>query len=115
MQYAVVEIGGKQYKVKVGDILAVDKQDAVKDSISFEKVLLYVADDGHVVFGKPYIDDAKVTGKVLGTSKGPKLRVARFTAKSRHRRVIGFRPSVTEVEIREIKVSPRSKQQAAIG
>jgi len=107
MEYAVIEIGGKQYKVKNGDILELDHLKEEKDNVSFDKVLLHV-EDSSVNIGKPYLQNLTVTGKILEHLRGEKIRVARFTAKSRHRRVIGFRPSLTRVQIGKISAISRS-------
>ena len=109
MDYVIIETGGKQYKAEVGSILTIDKVDA-KDSVSFDKVLLRVSGDSMEI-GKPYISGVVVTGKVLGNKKGNKIRVARFTAKSRHRRVIGFRPSLTRVQIEAIGAAKKSASE----
>ena len=106
MEYVVIETGGKQYRVKPGDVIEIDRVEGSNGSISFERVLLYVA-DGDVKIGKPYVAGITVEGKILEQARGKKIRVARFTAKSRHRRVIGFRPSLTRVQIG--KISSQSK------
>lgn len=104
MEYVVFEAGGKQYKVTAGDILEVDNIKSSDGSISFDKVLLHVS-DGTVMIGKPYLEQINITAKVLENFKGKKIRVGRFTAKSRHRRVIGFRPSLTRVQIEKISTA----------
>ena len=115
MQYAVIETGGKQYRVSLGDVLQVDSISGASDTISFDKVLLFV-DEAGVKIGKPYLSGTKVTAKVIKTAPGDKIRVARFTAKSRHRRVIGFRPMLTTIEINDIvdakESTPEKKSKA---
>lgn len=102
MEYVVFETGGKQYKAQKGEIIEVDNLPAAKNgSVSFEKVLLYVR-DSDVKIGKPYIENIKVKAKILENLKGEKIRVARFAAKTRHRRVIGFRPFVSRIQIEGI-------------
>ncbi len=108
MEYAVIETGGKQYRVAPGQIIEVDKLEASNGSVSFENVLLYVSDAG-VQIGKPYLVNMSVAGKVLKSGKGDKIRVARFTAKSRHRRVVGFRPQITTVQIEKVVESAAAK------
>jgi large subunit ribosomal protein L21 len=71
-------------------------------TISFEEVLLTSSDD-NVVVGMPYIKGASVTAKIVEQLRGGKVRVAKFRAKSKYRRVTGFRPSITKLEIVEIK------------
>lgn len=112
MEYAVIETGGKQYRVIPGDIIEIDKISGSEDSISFDKVLLYVS-DGEISLGNPHIGGTAVLGKIISSGKGDKVRVSRFTAKSRHRRVIGFRPSITRVEIQKILRSKPSGSAVA--
>lgn len=103
MKYAVIESGGKQYKVSEGDVIEVDKVSGEKDQkIIFDKVLLLVA-DGAVLIGKPILPDVKVEGTILEQKKGEKIRVAKFKAKSRHRRVMGFRSQLTSIKIEKIE------------
>ncbi len=104
MQYAVIKSGGKQYKVSAGDTLTVDKIDlGDKKNFTFEEVLLFV-NDGKVTLGKPSIKDAVVTAALVDQVKGDKIRVAKFKAKSRYRKVMGFRPQLTILKIEKIEV-----------
>jgi|ERR1700722_1436081 len=99
MKYSVVASGGKQYKVTVGQVLEIDKIDVdAGSSYLFDKVLLTV-DGDTVQVGAPYLDNVAVGAKVLGQTKGDKIRVAKFKAKVRYRRVQGFRAQLTKVEI----------------
>lgn len=102
MKYAIIESGGKQYKASEGSVLEVDKIDLKEGNThKFDKVLLYTA-DGVCQIGKPLLNGISVSGKVLGQVKGDKIRVAKFKAKSRYRRVQGFRPSLTRIQIEKI-------------
>ncbi len=104
MQYAIIKSGGKQYKVSAGDTLTVDKIDLEgKKNFTFEEVLLFV-NDGKVTIGKPSIKDAVVTAALVDQVKGDKIRVAKFKAKSRYRKVMGFRPLHTILKIEKIEV-----------
>jgi large subunit ribosomal protein L21 len=112
MEYAIIETGGKQYKVTPGMILEVDRLSEKNDSILFEKVLLHVNGE-ELNIGKPYISGFAVSAKVLEEVKGDKIRVARFLAKSRHRKVTGFRANLTKIEIKEIvKNAKKDTKQA---
>lgn len=103
MKYAILKIAGKQYKVSEGEIFEVDKLEGEKgEKLTFEEVLL-LNDGKDVKVGQPYIQGAKVTAEILEQLKGEKIRVAKFKAKSRYRRVIGFRPQLTKIKI--IKIS----------
>lgn len=112
MEYVVIEIGGKQYRVGAGDIIEVDRITQDSDSISFDKILLAVNGED-VKIGKPYVDGANVSAKLLENFKGDKIRVGRFTAKSRHRRVIGFRPSLTRIQIEKINIGSKVSTSAS--
>lgn len=102
MKYAVVKIGGSQYKVHEGDIIKIDKLPLEEGKeIVFEEVLLLV-DGSQVKIGQPFVYKAKVKAKVIAQEKGDKIRVARFRAKSRSRKVRGFRASLTRIKIEEM-------------
>jgi len=101
-KYAVVKIGGSQYKVAEGDEIAVDKIDGEKGkSLNFEEVLLFV-DKKRVTIGQPLVKNAKIKAEIVDQFKGKKIRVATYKAKSRYRRVKGFRPLLTRVKILSI-------------
>lgn len=119
MEYAVIRTGGKQYRVKPGDVIEVDKLPVLKDqSITFDDVLLWVL-DGQVKVGTPIVSDVKVKAKVLDQKKGEKIRIAKFKAKVRYRRVMGFRAQLTRIQIEKIesgkigKASPLTPSKTA--
>lgn len=101
MDYAVFRSGGKQYKVSKGDIIEVDRLNVVGKEIIFDDVLLWVSNN-ETKIGTPKLK-VKIKAKVLGQIKGDKIRVAKFKAKVRYRRVMGFRPSLTRLQIEDIK------------
>ncbi|MDD4351919.1 MAG: 50S ribosomal protein L21 [Candidatus Gracilibacteria bacterium] len=97
--FAVVEIGGSQYKVAEGDKLEVDKLQAKEgETLKLDKVLLI---DSKI--GTPYLEGAVVEAKVLGATRGDKIRVFKMSAKKRTRKVTGSRSYLTEIEIVKIK------------
>src|SRR3989344_5152549 len=101
--FAVIETGGKQYTVSVGDIVDVELLGEYNegDEIIFDKVLL--SDDGKsATIGTPYIDGAKVTAKYLGLKKGKKITIIRYKAKSNRDRKQGHRQKYSQVEIEKI-------------
>lgn len=98
MEYAVIQTGGKQYKVSPGMMLDVDSLKDAKGEVTFDKVLLHVNGDV-VAVGTPHLTGLVVSGRVLGAKKGEKIRVSKFKGKSRYRKSIGFRESLTSVEI----------------
>ena len=107
MKYAVIQTGGKQYQVTEGDTIEIEKiLGKVKDKIDFDKVLLVVNED-KMEIGKPLVKRAVVTAEIVEQKKGLKIRVAKFRAKSRYRKVKGHRQRITVVNIKKIKTSPR--------
>ncbi len=101
--YAIVRSGGKQYKVSEGDIINVQNLNSEDSKVVFEDVLL-LSNDGDMKIGKPNIPGAKVSAKILENKKGDKIRVAKFKSKVRFRRVTGFRPHLTVIQIEKISV-----------
>jgi len=101
--YAIIETGGKQYKVQEGDILLVEKLNyQVGDGFSFDKVLAYSNKDGKVEFGTPYLNNVKVDAKVLEHGKGKKIIVFKYKAKKNYRKKQGHRQPYTKVQIEKI-------------
>lgn len=110
-KYAVIKTGGKQYRVAEGDVLAVEKLSEEKgESFTFDQVLL-VVDGKKVSLGQPLIDQGKVEGEVLEHFRGPKIKVAKFKAKSRYRRVQGHRQELTRVRIKKIAEVPGGRKR----
>lgn len=104
-EFAVIEAAGKQYKVKVGDIVSFDKPfEGFKagEKITFDKVLL-VETGADTKVGTPYVDGAKVEGIFEAEGKSKKILVWRFRAKSRYSRKYGHRQPFTSVKISAIK------------
>ncbi|MEK7163937.1 MAG: 50S ribosomal protein L21 [Patescibacteria group bacterium] len=98
---AVVLIGKSQYLVSKGDVLEVDLGQDVTS-------VLMIIDGDSVQVGNPTVKGAVVKTKVIGESKGDKIRIATFKAKTRHRRVMGFRAKYTKLSIEDIKFSHKS-------
>ena len=101
--YAVVDFQGHQYQVAEGQEIVVDRLEEKEGArVKIDSVLLLVNGDD-ILIGDPLIDGAKVTAKVLEHFKGEKVRVAKYRAKSRYRRVRGFRPQLTRLKIEKIE------------
>ncbi len=99
--YAVIQTGGKQYKVEVGDQILVEKLEAdVNAEVEFETLL--VADDSGVKVGKPILEGVAVRGKVLEHGKGKKVVVFKYKPKKNIRTKRGHRQPYTKVEILSI-------------
>ncbi|WP_026893741.1 50S ribosomal protein L21 [Clostridiisalibacter paucivorans] len=100
--YAVLETGGKQYRVQEGDVLFVEKLDTNEgETHSFDKVLLVSGDNG-VNVGRPYVEGAKVEAKVLDHGKSKKVIVFKYKAKKDYRRKQGHRQPYTKIQIEKI-------------
>jgi large subunit ribosomal protein L21 len=101
--FAVIETGGKQYRVAPGAKLKIEKLEAAPEaSVTFDKVLLTV-DGDTVVMGTPTVKGASVTAKVLGQERADKLIVFKYRHKVRRRTKNTHRQPYTEVEITSIK------------
>lgn len=98
--YAIIETGGKQYKVKEGDIITVEKLAAESD-YTFDKVLS-VVDGENASFGAPYVSGASVTAQILEEGRGKKITVYKFKAKKNYHRKKGHRQPFTRVKIGRI-------------
>ena len=97
--FAIIETGGKQYKVAAGQKIKVEKIIPAKgDAVSFDKVLLKVNGD-NVEVGAPYIAGAKVSGTIVKQARDRKKIIFRYHSKTRYRKLKGHRQHYTEVEI----------------
>jgi len=101
--FAVIQIGPRQYLVKQGDKLVIDKLDLQPGKTLTVKEVLLLTDGDKTTIGQPHVKDASVDLKLEKTDKGDKLRVARYRAKSRYRRVVGFRPMLSSLTVTAIK------------
>ena len=101
--YAVIQTGGKQYKVKAGEELSVEKLDGkVGDEVHLDKVLLISKED-KVIVGRPVLENAKVVAKITKQARGPKIVVYKYKRRKRYRKKQGHRQDFTAVTIMEIK------------
>ena len=99
--WAVIKTGGKQYIVKEGHTISLEKIEGDKDSkITFAKVLALGGEK--VIVGTPLVDKAKVTGKLVETYKDKKIRVVKFKSKSRYLRTRGHRQQKSKVLVEKI-------------
>ena len=102
--YAIVESGGKQYKIAKGDVLKVEKlPNKVGETVQIDKVLM-VVDGEEVSVGKPPIKGAKVVLEVVRLVKGKKVIVFKYKPKKDIRKVRGHRHQYTSVKVKDIKV-----------
>jgi len=111
--YAVIETGGKQYRVELGSELAVERLDAAPgETITFDRVLL-VADGEAAQIGTPIVAEATVMGEVLRQDRGEKLIVFKYRPKARHRSKKGHRQEQTVIRVADIRVNGRSAADEA--
>jgi large subunit ribosomal protein L21 len=103
--YAVIKTGGKQQKVKIGDVIEVEKLVAEGDTVEFHP-LLVVDDDGATHVGAEAAK-AVVVAKPLGDKKGDKVKVFKYRPKSGYARKTGHRQLLTVLEVTEVKMAPR--------
>ena len=100
--YAVIETGGKQYKVSEDEVVFIEKLEAeAGDTVTFD-VVAVGTDDG-IKVGTPYVDGAKVSAEVLKNGKGKKIRVATYKPKKGEKRTLGHRQPYTKVQIKSIE------------
>jgi large subunit ribosomal protein L21 len=100
--YAVIETGGKQYRVSEGDAIKVEKLPyEVGDQVELDRVLLVSGEDG-VAVGQPLVDGAKVTARVESEGRSRKVVVWKYRPKQRYRRRQGHRQSYTQLRIEKI-------------
>jgi large subunit ribosomal protein L21 len=100
--YAVIETGGKQYRVAAGDKVRVEKLDVeAGTSLDLDKVLM-IADGDTVTLGKPFIEGTKVTAEVAGHGRHRKIKIIKFRRRKHHMKRQGHRQWFTELKITDI-------------
>lgn len=101
--FAIIETGGKQYRVSAGNKVKVEKiEGKAGDPVVFDKVLLVAASDTDVHIGMPYVKGALVKGEITEQGRRKKLIVFKYKPKKRHRKKRGHRQPFTEVKITTI-------------
>jgi len=100
--YAVIETGGKQYRVAAGDIIDVERLAADAGSqVEIDRVLMIAGDQG-INIGAPVVDGAKVVATIDAHFRGPKIVIFKFKPKKRYRRKTGHRQEMTRIKIDSI-------------
>ena len=109
--YAVIESGGKQYRVSPGDVVKLEKIDVpVGEEVVFEQVLLVKNDQ--TIVGNPLVAGAKVLGEVVEQGKGKKIIVFKYKRRKGYRKKRGHRQLYTAVKIKEIKLETEQKEES---
>ena len=102
MEYAVIETGGKQYTVHLGDTLKVEKIASPQEgTLELGRVLL-LSKDGDVKVGQPLVEGARVLVEIVGQGKAPKVTAFKYKSKTRYRRRRGHRQPYTQLRVTEI-------------
>ena len=102
MKHAVILTGGKQYRVAEGDVIFVEKLEAdAGEEVTFDKVLC-VVDEENSTIGKPFVEGATVTAKVVKNGKSAKIRVYKKKKKKGYRRTQGHRQPYTKLSVEAI-------------
>ena len=100
--YAIIETGGKQYKVQEGDVVFIEKlTEEIGADVNFDKVLA-VSKEGSLNFGSPLMDGVTVSAKVLGHGKEKKILIFKYKPKKNYRKRQGHRQPYTKVTIEKI-------------
>lgn len=110
--YAVIETGGKQYKVQNGDVIFVEKLGAEEEAkVTFDKVVAFC--DKSLKVGTPYVKGAKVEATVLKNGKGKKVTVFTYRPKKGSKRCLGHRQPYTKIQIDSMGIEKATKPKAA--
>lgn len=101
--YAIIETGGKQYRVQEGDVISVEKLGVNEgEAVEFDRVLVY-SDGSELKVGTPVVENAKVSGSVVENGKGDKVIIFKYRAKKDFRKKRGHRQPFTKVKIEKIE------------
>jgi len=111
--YAIVEIGGHQYKVAENDVLFVDKQNAEGEKLTFDKVLLIKDDNGNVNIGTPVVEGAEISATILDTVKADKVLVFKKKRRKGYQKLNGHRQVMSQIKIDSITASGAAPKKAA--
>jgi len=103
--YAVLKMGGKEYRISKGDIIRVEKLDGkVGDQVALKDVLM-VSQEGQVQLGTPHLTNAVVTGEIIQQMKGRKVLTYKMKKRKNYRRLKGQRQTYTYLKVNDIQLS----------
>lgn len=101
--YAVIETGGKQYRVEPGDVIDVERVSGEEGEVRFDRVLMVTGDNG-AQFGNPVVEGALVKASLVGEVRGPKIRVFKKKKRTTYRKSRGHRQDLVRVRIEGIEL-----------
>ena len=101
--YAIIEEGGRQFKVTSGDTILIDREAGDEKTIKFDRVLL-VAGEGEPKLGLPLVSGATVTADVIGAEKGPKIDIVKYKRRKGYHKQQGHRQGYLSVKVTGINV-----------
>lgn len=102
--YAIIETGGKQYRVTPGDVLAIEHlKGDVGQTVTFDKVLLIGGKTDHVLVGAPYVSKASLQAEIVEQTRGEKILTIKYKRRKGYRRMMGHRQEVTRVLVMRIE------------
>jgi large subunit ribosomal protein L21 len=110
--YAIIRTGGKQTKVRAGDIVEVERLKGAEGDVSFQPVLI-VDESGRTLSGRAALEGAVVNARILGESRGPKIDIFTYKNKSGNRRRMGHRQTYTTIEVTGIELPAAAKPKPA--
>jgi large subunit ribosomal protein L21 len=101
--YAIIEEGGRQYRVTSGDTILIDREAGEDKTVTFDRVLM-VGGEGQPRIGTPLVSGATVTADVVGPTKGPKVRSVKYKRRKGYHKTIGHRQQYLSVKVTGINV-----------
>lgn len=110
--YAIIRAGGKQAKVKAGDVIEIERVKDAADSLTFTPIMV-VGEDGSAMTDRDSLSDVKVVAEVLGETKGDKIDIFKYKNKTGYRRHLGHRQTYTQIRVTSIDLPKEKSAKAA--
>lgn len=112
--YAIIRAGGKQTKVKAGDVIEIERVKDAADSLTFTPIMV-VGEDGSTMTDRDSLSDVKVVAEVLGETKGDKIDIFKYKNKTGYRRHLGHRQTYTQIRVTSIDLPKEKSSKAKSG
>jgi len=110
--YAIIRAGGKQAKVKAGDVIEIERVKDAVDSLTFTPIMV-VGEDGSTLTDRDSLSDVKVVAEVLGETKGDKIDIFKYKNKTGYRRHMGHRQTYTQIRVTSIDLPKAQSAKTA--